>query len=105
MRLHPFLIFISTVIAHSGWSIPAGQPDGVYSVYVAPDGTATYTFLAPITNETYISRGPDLPIPNTVTDSVKFRLKQRGLGGQVACGGYALNHADTDNANNALDAQ
>jgi hypothetical protein len=96
MHFTPLLLLAAGALA---FNIPKGQPDGVYQVYTAPDGTETHTLLRGL-NDTIETRSE---VPG------KFSLaSKRQIGGvtnDVGCGGYTLPAGDTDAANNALDAQ
>jgi hypothetical protein len=96
MRFTPLLLLAAGATA---FTVPQGQPDGVYEVYTAPDGTETHTFLRGL-NDTVEARN-DVP--------GKFSLANKrqvsGVVNDIGCGGYTLPSGDTDAANNALDAQ
>lgn len=92
MRLLPLLLLALSILA---FSIPESQPDGVYQVtYV--DGEEKHTLLE-----------------RNHTEAMASSNKRRGVAfndiekrdPEYSCGGDLLNHADTDRANDELDAQ
>ena len=103
----PILLFATFAAA---FTIPKGQPDGVYSVHTAEDGTETHTLikLHDPSNSSVVSReysdGPLMKraratkrqIPNVDFDNPVE---------SIACGGYFLDPGNTNAANGALDAQ
>lgn len=92
MRLLPLLLLAPSILA---FSIPEGQSDGVYQVtYV--DGEEKHTLL-------------DRKDIEALTSSNKRRgvifNDNEKRDPEYSCGGDLLNHADTDRANDELDAQ
>jgi hypothetical protein len=81
-----------------GWTIPEGQPDGLYGVTTDESGNFIHVpmVLAPH-NLTLIDLGNDQP----TVSSAKFLKRQIG-GITEGCGGYALDPTGTNNAVNHL---
>lgn len=89
MRLTSFVLHLAPVLA---FTIPKGQPDGVYEVsYV--DGQEIHSHVEPNSMKALRAEGQ--------TEDAQAKFKRGG----VVCGGDALNHGDTDKANGSLDAQ
>lgn len=89
-----YLIILAT--ATNAFIIPQGQVDGVYEVSYHQNGSEIHTFLGKHHNTT---------VPAKVNSS---KFGKRSLGSPlVTCAVTEpdLNHADTDAANSALDAQ
>jgi hypothetical protein len=97
MRFTPIILLTAGAIA---FNIPQGQPDGVYQVYTAPDGTETHTTLRSLSDDTIEAR---CSIPGKF--SLASKLQIPGIDNNVSCGGYNLPRGDTDAANGALDAR
>jgi len=97
MRFTPILLLAAGALA---FNIPQCQPDGVYQVYTAPDGTETHTTLRGLSDDTIEARSS---IPGKF--SLASKLQVPGINNNVSCGGYNLLRGDTDTANGALDAQ
>jgi hypothetical protein len=96
MHFTPLLLLAAGALA---FNIPQGQPDGVYQVHTAPDGTETHTFLRALNDTAVDARS----IPGKFSVTNKRQIP--GVVNDVGCGGYTLPSGDTDAANNALDAQ
>ena len=78
----------AAVAADPGFTIPEGQPEGVYGVSYDEQGNAVHKRIAD--PAPHVARAPP-------TFSAKFH---RRADGTVSCGGAkSLNHADTDAAN------
>ncbi|KAH9208141.1 hypothetical protein DL95DRAFT_415032 [Leptodontidium sp. 2 PMI_412] len=92
MRFSPVLLIAASAVA---FTVPKGQPNGVYQVFTEANGTETHTFLHPLPNSNE-KRSDTLGNPH-----VRRQLPPVSVG----CGGYQMNPTDTNNANNALDAQ
>ncbi|KAI3331635.1 hypothetical protein HD806DRAFT_529418 [Xylariaceae sp. AK1471] len=110
---NPFFIFLGTVTGFTlpersigpegvivpganGFTIPEGQPDGLYQVDYDSDGQAVHTLLrGPITAAERINllsmRDPEVGIEHL--GSLVARQ-----GNNLACKGYDLDHQNTDNA-------
>lgn len=93
MRISPLLLLAA---ATNAFSIPQGQADGVYEVSYHNNGTEMHQFIGKLDTITTIQG----------VQSAKFGKRQIGTP-QVTCAVAEpeLNHADTDAANSALDAQ
>lgn len=90
------LLLASPIFA---FTIPEGQAEGVYSVSYDEHGNETHTLVQPgDPNEVVPTQS--LSNPN----SAKFKFEKRD-DFTYTCGGDALNHQDTDDANRALDNQ
>lgn len=91
MRLS-LILFAASVAA---FTIPDGQPDGVYSVDIDASGNEVHTFLH------------DLPKENEVPALDSRYVNRRQVAGTdvVGCGNYPLGHGNTDAAVNGVVAQ
>jgi hypothetical protein len=105
----------------SAFTVPKGQPDGVYSVTYNPDGTETHTFLRPPVAVDATTTSSDVPGLLSLRSSVKAR-QVPNVQNVVGCGGvcppqaptkqtrtntlqYRLDTGTTNAANAGLDAQ
>jgi hypothetical protein len=92
MHLQSIVLFAIGAAAHSGWTIPEGQSNGVYSDSQDADGTFVHTFLNPLSEDL-------VPRHLTMANSAKFT---RGLNiarqVSISCPGYGLNRGDADAA-------
>ncbi|KAE9364338.1 hypothetical protein N431DRAFT_488914 [Stipitochalara longipes BDJ] len=85
----------------TAFTIPEGQANGVYAVSYAEDGTELHELIG----------APSTADPATIkgwasgTGHAKDRRQIPGISNSIGCGGYELNHGDTDSAAHALDAQ
>lgn len=99
MRFTPLVLLAAGAIA---WTVPKGQPDGVYEVHTEPDGTEIHTFLRGL----YDSVESRTPVPEKFNlPKLSNKRQIPGVANAVGCGGYSLLSGNTDAANNALDAQ
>ena len=88
MLLNSMLLFVVGAAAHSGWTVPKGQPDGIYSVTVDAAGISTHEFVKDL-DKTLVAR--------TLGNSAKFNAKRDNTGSNnIGCCGYALDPRDTD---------
>lgn len=88
-----FTALILLIAGAAAYTIPEGQADGTYEVYMAPDGTEVHTLV-----ETTVEARS--PIPD------KFAMvNKRANTNIIQCGGYALPPTDVNNANFAVDAR
>ena len=89
-------LFIGAV---AGFTIPQGQPDGVYAVSSDAKGVDVHTFLSAPVNSTEA-----LSISATAA-----KFPRRGLAArqtqEIGCQHYELNHVNTDEAVEALKRQ
>ena len=98
MLLNTLLLLVTGAAA---WTVPADQPDGVYSVQADEFGGFKHTLIrhtatATATNAT----------PNLTTRSAKFHPKRDNTGSNnIDCGGYALSPSDLANAQRELENQ
>lgn len=85
------LLFGATAVA---FTIPAGQPNGVYSVKTDNNGNEVHTFLHDL-------------LENNLQARDNRHINRRQVSGTdlVGCGNYAMNHGDTDAAFNNIIAQ
>lgn len=97
MHFTPIFLLAAGALA---FSVPKGQPDGVYQVYTAPDGTETHTSLRGLNDDSIEARSA---IPGKFSLASKRQVP--GIDNNISCGGYNLPRGDTDAANGALDAQ
>ena len=93
MLLSNILLFAVGVVS---FTVPKGQPDGVYTVFTNDRGEEVHIRLEPT------KALPEEPPASNLTDSAKF-LAKRGddiSGGSNTnyCGNYGLNRQDTDYA-------
>ena len=94
MHVLRFLPLVATTMA---FTIPEGQPDGVYEVSIV-DGREIHTLAQTIsTTDTGISSS------RAFRRSVNTNILAKRAA--VTCGGDGLDHNDTDFANNELDKQ
>ena len=91
------LLLAAAAAASPGWTIPADQPDGVYSVSVDAAGNATHTFLAPISTDALAERSALLSPPG--------RHRRQVPGHTAWCLDYRLTKADADLAYKSLAGQ
>lgn len=98
MLLKSIALFAAGVTAaSSGWTIPEGQPNGVYSVSVDSSGKATHTFIRDLIAPDHIEA------PNkerrALGNSAKLNI-ERDLNGPytITCGGYEMDQGDCDGA-------
>ena len=97
MILAFLLLLAATALS---FTIPAGQKDGVYSVSIDASGSEVHTLLSLTGNSNM-----DF-MPRDINSSTEHALEPRQHGGyKTFCGGYPLNHVQTDAANQALDKQ
>lgn len=83
------------------FTVPAGQPNGVYSVYTADDGTEVHELIGAASDVDPASiKGYASGISHA-----KDRRQISGVTNTVGCGGYELDHTNADSAAWALDAQ
>ncbi|EJT71161.1 hypothetical protein GGTG_10421 [Gaeumannomyces tritici R3-111a-1] len=100
--------FTTTGTPSGGFAIPAGTPDGVYSVRLHPDGTANHTLMAyidmdrPTTTITTSHNSPQPPpqLRNHAHGGGGGVLSRRGTWG-IDCGGRG--NMDPTNACAAVD--
>ncbi|KAJ7465394.1 hypothetical protein B0H11DRAFT_2049823 [Mycena galericulata] len=101
MRFALLSLFVSAAVC---FTVPANQPAGVYMVTYNVDGTETHSLLSLTeTNGTVPAA-----TARSATPSAKFGASKRQIPGgnnAISCGGYELNHGDTDAAYNALGQQ
>ncbi|KAJ7035491.1 hypothetical protein C8F04DRAFT_530881 [Mycena alexandri] len=101
MRFALLSLFVSAVVC---FTVPTNQPAGVYMVTYNADGTETHSLLS--LTETNVT--VPAATARSVSPSAKFGASKRQIGGgtnAIFCGGYELNHGDTDAAYNALGQQ
>jgi len=98
MLLASVLLF---AVGAASWTIPKDQAEGVYRVHVDGSGVEKH----------YNPNDHTLPTRDLVA-SAKFAdaraANRRQIGGgtnEISCGGYEMNHDNTDGAVHALDAQ
>lgn len=98
MLLASVLLF---AVGAASWTIPKGQAEGVYRVHVDGSGIEKH----------YNPNDHTLPTRDLVA-SAKFAdaraANRRQIGGctnEISCGGYEINHDNTDGAVHALDTQ
>ncbi|OBT87948.1 hypothetical protein VE02_04532 [Pseudogymnoascus sp. 03VT05] len=101
MHLHATLSLLANCA--SAFTVPKGQPDGVYSVTYNPNGTETHTFLRPPVTVDATTTGSDVPGLLSLRSSVKAR-QVPNVQNVVGCGGYRLDTGTTNAANAGLDA-
>ncbi|MCJ1245427.1 hypothetical protein MMC30_002631 [Trapelia coarctata] len=90
----------------TSWTVPKGQSEGVYSVHVDDAGIEKHTLIK------LQNASDSTPTARDLVASAKFAgaraANKRQIGGGtnlIECGGYEMNHYDTDGAVYALDAQ
>ena len=88
------------VTGAAAWTVPEGQPNGVYSVFTDNSGVSIHTLIRLITDTNATTE--------LTTRSAKFYPKRQGLNpgsNEIGCGGYALSNSDNAAASGALEAQ
>ncbi|KAL9075703.1 MAG: hypothetical protein Q9161_001455 [Pseudevernia consocians] len=98
MLLKSIALFAAGVTAaNSGWTIPEGQPNGVYSVSVDSSGKATHTFIRDLIAPDHIE-APSKE-RRALGNSAKLNI-ERDLNGpySITCGGYEMDRGDCDGA-------
>lgn len=88
-------VLASVAIAHSGFKVPEGTPDGIYMVGHDENGQELHKRVDTAFSSKFAAR-------NAAPAS---GLEARGFDIELGCNNYALNPADTDKANQMLDAQ
>ena len=97
MLLAPLLLLAASA---AGFTIPDGQPDGVYSVHIDANGTEIHTLLS-LPDEIN-----NASLPRSIVVNAKdVRKRQQADDFDVVCAGYDLGPGDTDTANALLDMQ
>ena len=98
MMLTSFFLLAASV---NSFRIPAGQPNGVYSVDFDTNGNEVHTLLK------LTEYGGTSSMARGIDSSSKLASERRDKHdtSSVNCAGYALNDTDTDIANDALDEQ
>lgn len=95
------MLFSAILLLATGaaaWTVPAGQPNGVYSVYTNDAGVSEHTLIKLITETNTATR--------LTTRSAKFYPKRDNTGtNSITCSGYSLSNSDTGNAASELEAQ
>lgn len=91
MLFSPILLLAATAAA---FTIPAGQPDGVYSVHTGTDGQEVHTFMSDLPNEV-----------SPRDDRYVNRRQISNMDNVVGCGNYPLNQNQVDAAANGLKSQ
>lgn len=111
MRAPAYLALLTAMVAshaaamaaagpHSGFTVPKGQPNGVYSVSYDTNGTAIHTLIAePLTDQEFASHQA------AAARAPHARALQSRQSDSTSCGGYGLNPGDTDRANAGLGVQ
>jgi hypothetical protein len=101
MQLISLLFIVAAIpsLLVKGWTIPEGQPSGLYSVTKDESGNEihTHVIFAPDADSIWVDLGDVQPTPR----SAKFGKRQVG-GLTEQCGGYAMDTTDTNNAVNCL---
>lgn len=94
-----FSTFLLLATGAAAWTVPAGQPNGVYSVSTDSSGVSVHTLIKLITD----INAPTKP----TTRSAKFYPKRQLNTGSndIGCGGYALSNSDNAAAAGALENQ
>lgn len=106
--MHPptYLILLAATVAASGFTVPAGQPDGVYAVSYDDNGTAIHTIIGEAVSQEELSQiitardpEPELKSPS--------RILGKRQSDATYCGSsfQNLDHGDTDAAVEALKRQ
>ena len=99
-----FTTAIQVLLLASGaaaFTIPEGQANGVYAVSYEEDGTEIHELIgAPSTADPASIKGWA-----SGASHAKDKRQIPGISNSIGCGGYELNHGDTDAAAHALDAQ
>jgi hypothetical protein len=95
MRFSSIVLFAVGIVA---FTIPDGQPNGVYEAYIAADGTEVHELIMDAPGSG--SAEGDIAIASATISSAKFAKRDF-----VGCGGRPLNADDTNKANSMLDAQ
>ncbi|KAL1902914.1 hypothetical protein Sste5346_000826 [Sporothrix stenoceras] len=97
MLLSALIAAVAAATQAAAFTVPHGQPDGVYQVVIHPDGTEEHLLIDTIDNASI----------NTRNEQIEARENLAEVPNYVGCYGTAgpLSIPDTDAANNALDAQ
>lgn len=92
--MHPPLLILLAATSAAAFTIPPNQPDGTYSVSIAPDGTEVHALL----DEAVEAR-------SSISDKFDIAHKRTSAAStsKVECGGYGLPPSVTDEVNNAVD--
>lgn len=88
-------VLASVAIAHPGYTVPEGAPDGVYAVSIDESGNEVHEAVSGGFSAKFAARSA----------APASRLEARGSVSVGCNSNMPLNHADTDAANSALDAQ
>lgn len=93
-----FSTFLLLATGAAAWTIPVGQPNGVYSVTTDSSGLAEHTLIRLIADTNATTK--------LTTRSAKFYPKRQNPGSNdITCAGYALSNSDNGNAAGELEAQ
>src|ERR1700712_1340964 len=85
----------------AAFTVPDGQANGVYAVSYADDGTEIHELVGAPSDAGQAS----IKGWASGTSHVKDKRQIPDIDNKIGCGGYELNHGDTDAAAHALDNQ
>ena len=102
MLLRKIIFNVATVAAYTGWTIPANQPKGVYTVTINSANEPIHTFVNHLTPGGFF-----VNVARDLTNTPKFRLRNRWTWStdDINCHGYQLSPPDVDNIHESIRAQ